>query len=59
MLLPLISVVLTTYNRAGYIREAVGSVLSQSYDAVELIVVNDGSTDGTATVLAAYADRLS
>ncbi|MFO1429879.1 MAG: glycosyltransferase [Candidatus Competibacteraceae bacterium] len=58
MSLPLISVVLTTYNRAGYLGEAVESVLSQSYSAIELIVVDDGSTDGTATVLAAYAARL-
>lgn len=51
---PLISIILPTYNREGYLREAVASVLAQTYDPWELLVVDDGSTDGTR----AYLDTL-
>ena len=53
---PLISVIVPTFNRAAYVRDAVVSVLAQTYHPVELIVVDDGSTDNTAAVLAAYRD---
>ncbi len=44
---PLISFVLPSYNRLEWIAEAVSSVLAQSEQDIELIVVDDGSTDGT------------
>lgn len=44
---PLISFCLPTYNRLEWIAEAVSSVLSQTYENIELIIVDDGSTDGT------------
>jgi len=44
---PLVSVVIATYNSGPYLREAVGSVLRQSVSDLELLVVDDGSTDGT------------
>jgi glycosyltransferase involved in cell wall biosynthesis len=53
-----VSVVIPTYNYAHYLREAVDSVLSQTYPAVELIVVNDGSTDNTREILDSYGDRI-
>lgn len=56
---PLISVIIPTYNRADYIVEAVESALAQSYAPSELIVIDDGSTDATAAILAPYADRLT
>ncbi len=55
---PLVSVILPTYNRAWIVGEAVESVLGQDYPHLELIVVDDGSTDGTPELLAAYGDRL-
>ena len=49
---PLVSVVIPTYNRARLVQEAVASVLAQSYRPLELIVVDDGSTDATGAALA-------
>jgi hypothetical protein len=54
---PLISVVLPTRNRADRLPRAVASVLAQSYDNWELLIVDDGSTDGTAEVIAGLDDR--
>lgn len=52
---PMISVVMRTYNRAHTVERAITSVLRQDYPALELIVVDDGSTDGTAAAVARYA----
>lgn len=48
---PLISVVLATRNRAELLREAIASIIDQTYDHWELVVVDDGSTDETASML--------
>lgn len=48
----LVSIIITTYNRRHFIREAINSCLLQSYPHIEVIVVDDGSTDGTMEVLA-------
>jgi glycosyltransferase involved in cell wall biosynthesis len=55
--LPRVSVVISTYNGARFIREAVESILKQSYTDFELIVVNDGSTDATPRILAGFDDE--
>jgi glycosyltransferase involved in cell wall biosynthesis len=49
-----VSVVIATYNCAGYVAQAIDSVLAQTYRDIEVLVVDDGSTDHTADVLAAY-----
>lgn len=55
-LTPLVSILMVTYNRAGYIRHAINSVLAQTYTSWELIVVDDGSVDETAAIMATYDD---
>ncbi len=55
---PLVSVVIPTWNRASEIRGAIDSVLAQTHSRIELIVVDDGSTDDTPSVLASYGDRI-
>ena len=52
--MPKVSVVIPTYNNAHYIRAALDSVLGQSMRDYEVIVVDDGSTDGTREVIEAY-----
>lgn len=54
---PALSVVIPTYNRAAYLPSAVGSALEQVGVDTEVIVVDDGSTDDTAAVVAARAPR--
>jgi glycosyltransferase involved in cell wall biosynthesis len=51
-----VSLIMATYNRASTLPRAIDSVLAQDYPDWELIVVDDGSTDDTAAVLAAYSD---
>jgi glycosyltransferase involved in cell wall biosynthesis len=55
---PLVSVIIPTYNRWPMVGEAIESVLAQSYRAWELIVVDDGSNDGTAARLAQYGSSI-
>lgn len=54
---PLVTVLMPVRNGEKYIREAVDSVLCQSYVDFELLIINDGSTDSTADVIASFHDR--
>ncbi len=56
--MPAISVIIPTYNAAEYLPEAIESVLAQTFKDYELIVVDDGSTDGTESVVKKFGDRI-
>jgi glycosyltransferase involved in cell wall biosynthesis len=53
---PLVSVLMTTYNGERYIRQSIDSILSQSFADLELIVVDDDSSDRTLDILRSYSD---
>lgn len=55
---PLVSVILPTFNAERFIASGIGCVLAQSYPRLELIVVDDTSTDATASVARAFGDRV-
>jgi glycosyltransferase involved in cell wall biosynthesis len=54
---PKVSVIVPIYNQAPFIRETVESVLDQDYPNLELVLSDDGSTDGTSDILSEYAER--
>jgi glycosyltransferase involved in cell wall biosynthesis len=54
---PKVSVVLPTYNSAKYLRQSIDSCLNQTYKNIELIIVDDGSTDETPTIVGSYKDQ--
>ncbi|MBO5907604.1 MAG: glycosyltransferase [Clostridia bacterium] len=57
---PLVSIVIPLYNGSNYVEEALKSALAQTYDNIEIVVVNDGSTDGGAgrAICEKYADKI-
>lgn len=55
---PLVSVIIPTFNRWSYLRQTIDSVLEQTYSNIEIIVVDDGSTDETSDCLQSYGDRI-
>ena len=56
--MPKVSIVVPAYNHARYLPEAIDSILGQTYPSVELIVLDDGSTDDTINVLNKYGDQI-
>lgn len=54
---PLVSVVIPTYNRAEMLKRAIKSVLDQGYDNLEILVIDDGSTDDTGEVVRSFNDE--
>ncbi|MBE3040847.1 MAG: glycosyltransferase [Chloroflexi bacterium] len=56
---PLVTVVMAVYNGERFLRAALDSALAQTYQPLEVITINDGSTDGSAKVLASYGGRVT
>jgi len=54
---PLINVIVPVYNAELYLEEAIQSVLSQTYQPVEILIINDGSTDGSASVAKKFTEQ--
>jgi len=54
---PLVSVVMPAYNREKYIEESIKSILNQTYNNFEFIIVDDGSTDDTEKIINTYKDK--
>jgi glycosyltransferase involved in cell wall biosynthesis len=55
---PLVSVIVPAYNRAGIIGDTIENIFQQTYGNIELIIVDDGSTDGTQAILESYGSRI-
>jgi glycosyltransferase involved in cell wall biosynthesis len=55
---PLVSVVMPVYNGAAYVKQALDSVLVQTYKNIEIVVVNDGSTDNSEEIINTYKNKI-
>ncbi len=55
---PLVSVLINNYNYGRFLREAIDSALNQTYPHMEVVVVDDGSTDDSRQIIASYGDRI-
>lgn len=56
--LPLVSILINNFNYARFLRDAIDSALAQTYPNVEVVVVDDGSTDDSRDIIASFSDRI-
>jgi len=55
---PLVSIVIPVYNGSNYLREAIDSALAQTYNNLEILVINDGSKDNTEEIAKSYGNKI-
>jgi len=55
--MPAVSVILPVYNGEAYLKEAIDSILAQTFTDFELLVINDGSSDGSERIITSYTDQ--
>ena len=55
---PLVSIIIPVYNGSNYLRDAIDSALSQTYSNIEILVINDGSTDNTEEIAKSYGSKI-
>src|SRR5690349_4201270 len=55
---PLVTVLINNYNYARYLRDAIDSALCQTYKPTEVVVVDDGSIDGSQNIIGQYGDQI-
>lgn len=55
----LVSVIIPTYNRAKYLPEAIASIQNQGFESIQIIVIDDGSTDNTRELMAEYGNQVT
>jgi glycosyltransferase involved in cell wall biosynthesis len=55
---PLVSIIITSYNYGRFLKEAVDSALNQTYRRIEVILVDDGSTDDSPAIICSYGERI-
>ena len=55
--MPAISVLMSAYNAEKYISESIESILNQTFNDFEFIIINDGSTDNTEKIIKSYNDK--
>ena len=56
--MPKVTVYILNYNYGKYVSKAIESVLSQTYQNIEILVIDDGSTDNSVEVIKKFSDRL-
>ena len=56
MNLPLVTIIVPVYNVEKYVKKCVESIISQTYQNIEIILVNDGSTDQSGSIISEYLD---
>lgn len=55
---PKVTIVIPVYNGELFVKDAIDSAINQSYDHIEVLVINDGSTDGTDSIVSAYRNKI-